>query len=135
MRDEPVYEVVVTREDDVWLADIPSLEGAHTYSRTLSALDRAVREVVVMAADRPDEDMPELRLDYRYRTGEPEIDDSAAEIRTLRHRADELSATATLRTGEAAHLLVGRGLSVRDVAAVLGISPQRVSQLTRRRAG
>lgn len=135
LTDEPAYEVVVTREDDVWLADIPSLAGAHTYSRTLSALDRAVREVVVLAADRPDEDMPSLRLDYHYRTGEPDIDDNAAEVRTLRARADELAATATLRTGEAAEVLVARGLSVRDVAAVLGISPQRVSQLTRRRAG
>jgi hypothetical protein len=36
------------------------LEGAHTYARTLPALDQAVCEVVVMALDRPDEDMPAL---------------------------------------------------------------------------
>ncbi|MGH3797310.1 MAG: helix-turn-helix domain-containing protein [Pseudonocardiaceae bacterium] len=80
---EQVYRVIVTREDGVWPADVPEadvpeLEGARTYARTLPALDRAVREVVVMAAA----------------------------------------------------LLVERGLSVRDVAAILGISPQRVSQLT-----
>lgn len=131
----PVYQVVVTREADVWLADVPTLEGAHTYSRTLSALDRAVREVVVLAADLPDEDMPILHLDYRYRTGEPEIDDVAAEVRTLRARADELSADATRKTSTAAVALVARGLSVRDVAAVLGVSPQRISQLTSRKAG
>lgn len=59
---EPRYRVVVTREDDAWLADVPELPGAHTYARTLPALDQAVREVVVLAADRPDEDMPTLRL-------------------------------------------------------------------------
>src|SRR5690348_2206131 len=53
---EHAYRVVVTREDGAWLADIPELAGAHTYARTLPALDRAVREVIVMAADRPDED-------------------------------------------------------------------------------
>lgn len=125
-----VYRVIVTREDGTWLADVPELEGAHTYARTLPALDRAVREVVVMAADRPDEEMPALQLAYDYRTGDPDVDVTAAEIRTLRVRADQLAATATARTSAAAALLVERGLSVRDVAAMLGISPQRVSQLT-----
>ncbi|MGI9000343.1 MAG: type II toxin-antitoxin system HicB family antitoxin [Pseudonocardia sp.] len=69
MNDQDAYEVVVTREDTYWLADIPELEGAHTYARTLTGLDRAVREVIVLAADRPDDDMPLLRLDYHYRTG------------------------------------------------------------------
>lgn len=132
---EHVYRVVVTRENGAWLADIPELEGAHTYARTLPALDRSVREVVVMAADRPDEDMPLLRLTYDYRTGDPELDVAAAEVRTLREQADQLAATSSARTGAAAVLLVARGLSVRDVAAILGISPQRVSQITTPRAG
>lgn len=130
MSTEQVYRVVVTREDGTWLADVPELEGAHTYARTLPALDRAVREVVVLAADRPDEDMPALQLVYDYRTGDPDVDVTATEIRTLRAKADQLATTATTRTSAAAALLVQRGLSVRDVAAILGISPQRVSQLT-----
>jgi DNA-directed RNA polymerase specialized sigma24 family protein len=132
---EHIYRVVVTREDGAWLADVPELEGAHTYARTLPALDRAVREVIVMAAGRPDEDMPLLRLAYDYRTGDPEVDVTAAEVRTLREQADQLAASATVRTSAAAELLVAHGLSVRDVAAILGISPQRVSQITTRRAG
>jgi DNA-binding CsgD family transcriptional regulator len=130
MSTEHVYRVIVTREGDAWLADVPELEGAHTFARTLPALDRAVREVVVMAVDRPDEDMPALQLAYDYRTGDPDIDVTATEIRTLREQAGQLSATAAARTGAAAALLVDRGLSVRDIAAILGISPQRVSQLT-----
>lgn len=130
MSTDHVYQVTVTREGDAWLADVAELEGAHTYARTLPALDRAVREVVVMATDRPDEDMPALRLAYDYRTGDPDIDVTATEIRILREQADQLAATATARTGTAAALLVNRGFSVRDVAAILGISPQRVSQLT-----
>ena len=131
---EHTYRVVVTREDGAWLADVPELEGAHTYARTLPALDRAVREVVVMAADRPDEDMPALRLAYEYRTGDPDVDTTAAKVRALREEADQLVATAIARTAAAAELLVARGLPVRDVAAMLGISPQRVSQITTPRA-
>lgn len=124
------YLVVVTREDGHWLADIPGLQGAHTYARSLPALDRAVREVIVLAADLPDAAMPELVIDYDYHTGDPELDTTAMEVRRLRRQADELAATATARTEHAAAQLVARGLSVRDAAALLGISPQRVSQLT-----
>jgi len=126
------YAVVVTRENGHWLADVPELAGAHTYARSLPALDHAVREVIVLAADRPDEAMPGLVLDYRYDTGDPDLDATALEVRRLRRQADELAAAVTARTGEVAAQLVARGLSVRDVAALLGISPQRVSQLTAR---
>jgi predicted RNase H-like HicB family nuclease len=124
------FRVVVTREDGRWLADVPELQGAHTYARSLPSLDQAVREVVVLAAELPDEAMPELVLDYDYHTGDPELDATALEVRLLRRQADELAAAATARTGQLAVQLVARGLSVRDVAALLGISPQRVSQLT-----
>ncbi|MGH3720991.1 MAG: hypothetical protein ACRDRI_19525 [Pseudonocardiaceae bacterium] len=63
-------------------------------------------------------------------SGDPAVDVTAAEIRTLREEADQHAATATARTSAAARQLVHRGLSVRDAAAILGISPQRVSQLT-----
>lgn len=127
---EQVHGVVVTREDGMWLADVPGLEGAHTYARSLPSLDQAVREVIVLAADLPDEAMPRLVLDYRYETGDPELDATALEVRRLRRQADELAAEVAARTGQAAVELVARGLSVRDVASLLGISPQRVSQLT-----
>jgi len=127
---EGAYGVVVTRENGHWLADVPELAGAHTYARSLPALDHAVREVIVLAADLPDEAMPGLVLDYRYDTGDPDLDATALEVRRQRRQADELAAAVTARTGEVAAQLVARGLSVRDVAALLGISPQRVSQLT-----
>jgi hypothetical protein len=47
------------------------LPGAHTYARSLPSLDQAVREVVVLAADLPDEAMPELVLDHDYHTADP----------------------------------------------------------------
>jgi DNA-binding NarL/FixJ family response regulator len=124
------YRVVVTREDRQWLADVPELAGAHTYARSLPSLDQAVREVVVLAVGLPDEAMPELVLDYDYHTGDPDLDATALQVRRLRREADDLAATAAARTSQAAAQLVACGLSVRDVAALLGISPQRVSQLT-----
>lgn len=127
---DTTYRVVVTREDGHWLADVPALDGAHTYARSLAGLDRSVREVIVLAADLPDDAMTGLRVDYEFRTGDPAVDSVAADVRTLRAQADELATTASRRTAEAARQLVGHGLSVRDTAVALGISPQRVSQLT-----
>lgn len=126
------YRVIITREDGHWLADVPSLPGAHTYARSLQALDQAVREVVVLAADLPDEAMPGIVLEFEYHTGDARLDATTREVRQLRRQADEIAAAATARTSEAAAELVARGMSVRDVAALLGISPQRVSQLTAR---
>jgi DNA-binding NarL/FixJ family response regulator len=126
------YRVIITREDGHWLADVPSLQGAHTYARSLPTLDQAVREVVVLAADLPDEAMPDLVLEFEYHTGDASLDATTREVRQLRRRADEIAAEAATRTSEAAVELVARGMSVRDVAALLGISPQRVSQLTAR---
>jgi len=130
MTDRESYRVVVTREDGHWLADVPELAGAHTFARTLPSLDKAVREVVVLAADLPDEEMGALRLAWEYRTGDTTLDEEAAQVRALRAEADQLTARAGARTAAMARELVTRGMSVRDIAVLLGVSPQRVSQMT-----
>lgn len=119
-----VYQVIVTREDGAWLADVPELEGAHTFARSLPSLDRAVREVVVLAADLSDEAMPNLELDYVYRTGDPRIDRDAAKVRQLRSQLAEVESL----TAESIYALTPE-LSVRDAGVLLGVSPQRVSQV------
>lgn len=125
------YRVHVTRDErGVWLADVAKLEGAHTYGRTLPALDRAVREVIVLADDLPDEDMSRLVLDYHFSTGDEMIDRRASEVRHLRARAEALNEQAASRTLAAARELVAQGVPVRDAAVLLGVSPQRVSQMT-----
>ncbi len=124
------YRVVVTYEDGLWLADIPDLAGAHTYARTLPALDRYIREVVVLADDLPDNAMPGLRLAYEYHTGDSELDSRAASVRQMRVESERLASRTAKATAEVARRLVTAGLSIRDTAALLTVSPQRVSQIT-----
>jgi hypothetical protein len=52
--------------------------------------------------------MPGLMLDYRYDTGDPELDATALEVWRLRRQADELAAAVTARTSEVAAQLVTR---------------------------
>jgi len=122
--DQTTYRVIVTREKDAWLADVPQLEGSSTYARSLPALDKAVREVIVLGADLPDEAMDELALDYVYRTGDPRVDELAARVR--RERAQ--IAAVEEHTAQAAREL-SPAYSLRDAGMLLGISYQRVSQL------
>jgi len=126
----PTYHVIVTREGGAWLAEVPDLAGGHTYARTLAALDKAVREVIVLAADLPDETMDSLTINWDYHTGDDAVDEQTARIRHLRAEADQLSAQASAYTATMARQLIELGMSVRDAATLLGVSPQRVSQLT-----
>lgn len=125
---DQTYRVVVTREDGNWLADVPAPEGAHTYARSLSSLDKAVREVVVLATDLPDEAMPNLLLDYEYRTGDPRIDEDAARVRWLRTQLGEVETLTAVSISA-----LTPELSVRDAGVLLGVSPQYVSQIARNR--
>jgi hypothetical protein len=124
------YRVHVTREGDQWLADVPELDGASTYASNLTALDRFVREVIALAADLPDSDMPEIELDWAYDIGDQLVEQAnalRAERVALATREQELEqATRAL----AIKLTSIRGFSVRDTGPLLGISHQRVSQIT-----
>jgi len=101
---ERVYRVAVTREDGHWLADVPDLQGAHTYARSLPGLDQAVREVIVLAADLPDEAMPKLVIDYDYHTSRyPPCGEGAICPRCRRVAGHQFSAgLATHRQGQLA---------------------------------
>jgi hypothetical protein len=65
------YRVHVYRDPEdarFWLADVEGLAGAHTSSRSLATLYQYVREVIVLAADLPDEAEDDLVLEWHYRT-------------------------------------------------------------------
>lgn len=117
------YTARVTRDEDAWSVEVPEV------ARTTQALH--LREVEPMARD-----LVAVMLDVDPESVEVEVvwpDDIAgpmAEWRDLVARADELRAAAAERQREVATSLRERGESVRDIAAVMGLSFQRVQQLT-----
>jgi hypothetical protein len=123
------YDVHVSREGDQWLADVPELEGTQTYASNLTALDRYVREIIVLAVDLPASAAADLALRWSYDLGDQLVQQANA----LRAEREELAvkerqleqATRELAT----KLTRDLGLSVRDAGPLLGISHQRVSQL------
>jgi hypothetical protein len=123
-----IYQVQVTREGDQWLADVPELEGTQTYASNLTSLERYVREIIVLGADLPDEAIGELDLSWSYDVGDPLID----QANRLRAERADLAAKEKVLEQETRELAVQltRNYSVRDTGPLLGISHQRVSQLT-----
>lgn len=126
---ERVYRVVVTRESSAWLADVPDVPGTHTWAKSLKALHQSVREVIAMQEDLPDGAEAGLELDLEYVLGEPELAAQAASLRELRRRLERDEEKLAAGTAATVERLTRDGYSVRDVAALLSISPQRVSQI------
>ena len=125
------YEVIVTREGDAWLADVPAVTGTHTWAKNLPGLDRNIREAIALAQDLPEGAETQLELSYEYRTGDPDLDSQTAALRTEReHLAQAERALAERTTTLADHIVHQRGMSVRDAAILLRVSPQRISQIT-----
>ncbi|MGH3682410.1 MAG: hypothetical protein ACRDT2_19420 [Natronosporangium sp.] len=129
------YRVVVRRDPEderFWLADVDGLPGAHTSSRSLATLDRYVREVIVLAADLADRAEAELVLEWVYRTGDPDLDAEAERLRRMRAEIVATGDQLAARSASLARRLVTElRFSVREAAALLGLSPARVDQLVR----
>jgi hypothetical protein len=119
------YAVLVTRDGDNWLADVPSVPGAHSFARSLEGHARSVREVVVLMDDLPDD--AAVELDFHFEVADESVIE-AERLRRIRkdiHRAESELVAATAR-------LVGdlsKSYSVRDTAAMLGVTAGRVSQM------
>lgn len=71
------YRVVVTREDESWLADVPGVPGTHTWAKDLPALDASVREVIALVEDLPQGAEAELNLCYEYHACDAHLDEKA----------------------------------------------------------
>lgn len=121
------YDVVITREGENWLADVPSVPGAHTFARSLPSLYESVREVIVLMDDLEDDAVPAVR--YRLEVDDPLLAE-AADLGRARAELAELEASVQARTGKTVAKLTESGYSVRDVAALVGVSPGRISQMT-----
>ncbi len=123
------YDVIVTREDGAWLADVPAVPGAHTFARTLTGLKRSVREVIIVMDDLTDDAEPTTNL--RFEVNDPTLAAAARlgqERRTIAAREADVQAS----TAHTIDALIDQGYSVRDAAELLAITAGRVSQIAAR---
>ena len=110
------------------MVDIPSLDQT-TQARTISSVEEAVREVASLVTGKPI-DTFHVAMDIHVE-GVPAFQERAAQIKRTRERAQELERQAQDATRELAAQLTAAGVSVRDTAESLGVSQQRIHQVTK----
>ena len=121
------YEVRLTRDEDgAWLARVPSVPGCHTYGRSIEqAMNRTREALSLWISDAAEADLqPNIRMSQPARS-------NVKRLSAARRRAEEAEALARdLLLETVRELTCDEGWSVRDVAGVVHLSPQRVHQVS-----
>ncbi len=109
-----------------WVVTVRELAGAVTQSRRLDQVPGDVAEVIQLLTDEGPE---AYELDVEAHVPGA-VGEEAAHAAELRAAADRLSQEAQEATANAVRTLRAAGLTVRDVGSLLGVSFQRVQQLS-----
>lgn len=127
MRTVKTYTVRAERDGKWWALSVAGLPGALSQVRRLDQAEAMAREVISLVTDKP-EDSFEVQI-------VPDLVEPArAALDELDQAKASFAAAATRVTAlqqRLAHTLVeDQGLTVRDAGALMGVSFQRVAQLT-----
>lgn len=129
-RERPVYDVTATREAGWWavVADLEEREVA-SQARRLDQVEPMIREAIALVLD-----VEEDAFDVEITPVLPEVSEQTREAIEIRQRLSELQdRLGEIEPGAVSELR--ERLTVRDVAELFGVTPSRVSQIERRRAG
>jgi predicted RNase H-like HicB family nuclease len=126
------FTVIYELDEGGWLARIPEVQGCHTWGRSLAEARRHIREALSVCVDAfpdPDKVAAEAELEDHVRlpaAARKAVDGTAR----ARARANELATALREQTIAAARALLDAGLSLRDAGELLGLSQERIRQLT-----
>jgi DNA-directed RNA polymerase specialized sigma subunit len=131
------YRVSATRQGAWWSLVAHDVGGREVASQTrrLDHAEEAIGEAIALVLD---VDRSAFAVDVVPDLASVPVSDEAREAIAIRRELDDLTERARLRTPPAVAELRGAGLTVRDVARLMGVTPSRVSQIeqqgrTRRR--
>jgi len=124
------YTVTYERDEaGWWIAEVPSVASVNSDGRTVADARRRVREALALAVGDAADEAAELVDDVKL---PGEVRKAVARATAARSKLDAVQAEAKESTATTVRELRKRlGLSIRDIAELLGISHQRVQQLAR----
>jgi predicted RNase H-like HicB family nuclease len=121
------YKVVYERDEGgSWIAEVPSVPGCHSYGRTIEQARERVREALdLWVRDASSAYLvDDVRLPSRLRA-------SVKRAHVARKKAEQEQERAQRTAAQAAtELTRDWHVSLRDAGEVLGLSRQRIQQLT-----
>ncbi|MGE8596943.1 XRE family transcriptional regulator [uncultured Bifidobacterium sp.] len=113
---------VAERSGNWWAVEVPEIPGLFTQARRLDQIDGMVRDAARMLG----REVGMVTVDPKLSEEDERMID---ELLAARREATEARAKASRLTAGAVDALRGQGMTVRDVADIIGITPQRVSAL------
>lgn len=123
------FKIEITRDGRWWMVDIPEIDGL-SQARRLAEAETMAREYIALDQNIPYDDINVETASIRMEQPEfRELLDEARSIRSRRAHAQKLKQEAIDDAQQFAHWLTTYGIPVRDIAELLDVSPQRVSQL------
>lgn len=115
------YTAVCRRSGDWWAISVREIKGVHTQVRRLDQAADMARDAIALMLD---VDPANIHVEV-----EPEVPAPAVDALAARRAAREAERAAEISTAAAARQLLNEGYTIRDVGRLLGLSPQRISQL------
>jgi len=120
------YTAACQRSGNWWSIRVPEIKGLHSQARRLDQVEEMARDAIALMLNvLPDSFAVEVRA---------ELPPAATRAVEARRAAKEAAKEAEEDTTEAVRLLLREGFTVRDIGAMLGLSPQRISQITHQAA-
>jgi len=123
-----IYRVTATRDGDWWSLVANDVQGREVASQTrrLDQADAAIREAIALVLDVDGDTFDvDIAPDLRHVA----VSDDTLAALDLRRDLAELRDRARRQTPAAVTELRAAGLTVRDVAQLLGVTPSRISQI------
>ncbi len=114
----------VTRSNGWWAISVPEIPGLFTQTKRLDQVERMVLDAASL-----------LNKDISHVEVVPVLDEDAQimlrELGETRAKAEALQKESSDMTKKAIRLFQAEGLTLRDIASLIGLSPQRVSVIAR----
>ena len=119
----------VVRSGAWWAIEVPEVVGVYSQAKRLDQVPRITADAVATMLDIEPDDV-EVSIKPRLRE---EVRKDVDEAIRLSREAEQAQAAASTQMRRAVVDAIKEGLTVRDIATLLEISPQRVSQLSPQR--